>query len=76
MPETARRTASYDDLYAILENATGEIISGELIVTPYGHNIQLGLAKDVCRLTAWRSCSGRVGWVTRARNPGSMRSVS
>lgn len=32
--EAARKRATYDDLYTIPENTTGEIIDGELIVTP------------------------------------------
>lgn len=34
MPETAEKTASYDDLYTIPENMIGEIIAGELVATP------------------------------------------
>jgi len=34
MAEPARKLASYDDLYNIPENTTGEIIDGELIVSP------------------------------------------
>ncbi len=34
MPEPAEKKASYEDLYSIPENMTGEIIDGELIVTP------------------------------------------
>jgi Uma2 family endonuclease len=34
MPEAARRRAVYEDLFDIPENVTGEIINGELIVTP------------------------------------------
>jgi len=34
MAEPARRAARYEDLYDIPENMTGEIINGELIVTP------------------------------------------
>lgn len=34
MSEPARKKATYEDLYAIPENMTGEIINGELIVTP------------------------------------------
>jgi Uma2 family endonuclease len=34
MAEPARKKAVYEDLHAIPENATGEIIDGELIVTP------------------------------------------
>lgn len=34
MPERAKKKATYDDLLSIPENATGEIINGELIVTP------------------------------------------
>lgn len=34
MPETARKPAVYDDLYKIPENMTGQIIGGELTVTP------------------------------------------
>jgi len=34
MSEPARKFATYEDLYSIPENATGEIIDGELIVTP------------------------------------------
>jgi Uma2 family endonuclease len=34
MGEPARREATYEDLYGLPENVTGEIISGELIVTP------------------------------------------
>ena len=34
MAEAAREKATYEDLYNIPENMTGEIIDGELIVTP------------------------------------------
>ena len=34
MGEAVKKTAVYEDLYAIPENMTGEIINGELIVTP------------------------------------------
>jgi Uma2 family endonuclease len=34
MAEPAKKRATYDDLYGIPENMTGEIIGGELIVTP------------------------------------------
>jgi Uma2 family endonuclease len=34
MSEPAKKKVSYDDLYSIPENMTGEIIDGELIVTP------------------------------------------
>lgn len=34
MTETARKNAKYEDLYAIPDNMVGEIIDGELIVTP------------------------------------------
>jgi len=34
MAEIAKVKATYNDLYGIPENATGEIIDGELIVTP------------------------------------------
>jgi hypothetical protein len=34
MSEPARKKAVYGDLYSIPENMTGEIINGELIVTP------------------------------------------
>jgi len=34
MAETAKRQAVYSDLYEIPENMIGEIISGELIVSP------------------------------------------
>ncbi|MHC1724681.1 MAG: Uma2 family endonuclease [Syntrophobacteraceae bacterium] len=34
MAEAAKSRATYDDLYKIPENMTGEIIDGELIVTP------------------------------------------
>ena len=34
MSDPARKKASYEDLYSIPENMTGEIINGELIVTP------------------------------------------
>ena len=34
MTEVAKRKATYEDLYNIPENMTGEIIAGELIVTP------------------------------------------
>jgi Uma2 family endonuclease len=34
MPDPAKRQAVYDDLYHIPENTTGEIIDGELIVSP------------------------------------------
>jgi Uma2 family endonuclease len=34
MPDTAKRQAVYEDLYHIPENTTGEIIDGELIVSP------------------------------------------
>ena len=34
MAELAKKIATYEDLYSIPENMTGEIIDGELIVTP------------------------------------------
>lgn len=34
MPELAKKKASYDDLYSLPENMTGQILDGELIVTP------------------------------------------
>jgi len=34
MAEPAKKIATYEDLYGIPENMTGEIIDGELIVTP------------------------------------------
>jgi Uma2 family endonuclease len=34
MPELARKKVTYDDLYDIPENMTGQIIDGEMIVTP------------------------------------------
>lgn len=34
MSEPAKKTATYEDLYALPENMIGEIINGELIVTP------------------------------------------
>jgi len=34
MPEAAKKKATYDDLYSIPEDMTGQIIDGELIVTP------------------------------------------
>lgn len=34
MGDRARKRATYEDLYTIPENATGEIIDGELVVTP------------------------------------------
>ena len=34
MSELAKRKATYQDLYKIPDNATGEIIDGEIIVTP------------------------------------------
>ncbi len=34
MAETARKKATYQDLYNIPENMTGEIIDGELYVSP------------------------------------------
>jgi Uma2 family endonuclease len=34
MAEPARKRAMYEDLYLVPENMTGEIINGELIVTP------------------------------------------
>jgi hypothetical protein len=34
MSEPARKKATYEDLYSLTENMTGEIIDGELIVTP------------------------------------------
>lgn len=34
MPDFVRKKATYDDLFSIPENMTGEIIDGELIATP------------------------------------------
>jgi len=34
MSEPAKKKATYEDLYSVPENMTGEIINGELIVTP------------------------------------------
>jgi Uma2 family endonuclease len=34
MPELPKKKATYDDLYSVPENMIGEIINGELVVTP------------------------------------------
>jgi hypothetical protein len=34
MSEPAKRIATYEDLYSIPDNMTGEIMKGELIATP------------------------------------------
>ncbi len=34
MPKSAEKTATYEDIYRVPENMIGEIIEGELIVTP------------------------------------------
>ena len=34
MTQLAKKDASYEDLYSIPENMTGEIINGDLYVTP------------------------------------------
>ncbi len=34
MSETSKKIATYDDLYKIPANTTGQIIDGELVVTP------------------------------------------
>ena len=34
MSEAAKRKATYDDIFSVPDNMTGEIINGELIVTP------------------------------------------
>ena len=34
MPESAKEKATYEDLFSPAENMTGEIINGELIVSP------------------------------------------
>lgn len=34
MPQPLKKPATYEDLFAVPENATGEIVAGELIVTP------------------------------------------
>jgi hypothetical protein len=34
MSEPAKKKATYDDLFSIPDNMTGEIVAGELMVTP------------------------------------------
>jgi hypothetical protein len=34
MPQPAKKRATYEDLFTIPENTTGEMIGGELVVTP------------------------------------------
>jgi hypothetical protein len=34
MSDPAKKRATYEDLYTVPENMTGEIIDGELVVTP------------------------------------------
>jgi len=47
MPELARKKASYEDLYSIPENMTGEIIDGELFVTPRPSRRHVGAASSL-----------------------------
>jgi len=43
----AKRKATYDDLYGIPENMTGEIINGELVVTPRPSRIHTSTASSL-----------------------------
>ncbi len=56
MAEPAKRNAGYDDLLSIPDNMTGEIIGGELIVTPrpaHRHIFAASrLGADLFRLTS------------------------
>lgn len=55
MSGSARKKAAYGDLYALPENLTGEIIDGELIVTPRPsiHHLKLWrIHVDVSRIRA------------------------
>jgi len=54
MAEMARKQATYDDLYRVPENMTGEIIDGELIVTPRpsGKHVYAGSVLGAGRQTA------------------------
>lgn len=66
MSEPAKKKATYDDLYRVPENMTGEIINGELIVTPrpsrqHGYTT-FALGDEIGPYRSGRS-GGPGGWV-------------
>ncbi len=67
MSEPAGKIATYDDLYSIPENMTGEIIDGELIVTPRPSRRHVhataGLGYDLGPPYQYGRGGGPGGWV-------------
>ncbi|MFH1115417.1 MAG: Uma2 family endonuclease [Pseudomonadota bacterium] len=67
MSEPAKRRASYEDLYGIDENAIGQIIDGELIVSPRpsrGHSFAANvLTTEVTSSYQFGGSRGPGGWI-------------
>jgi Uma2 family endonuclease len=67
MTEPAKRKATYEDLYSIPENMTGEIIDGELIVTPRPARRHLhaasALGGEILPPYQWGRGGGPGGWI-------------
>ncbi len=67
MSEQARKLATYEDIYAIPENMTGEIIAGRLIVTPRPSRQHIfaasALGGELTPRYQFRGGDGPGGWV-------------
>ncbi len=66
MSEPAAKRATYDDLYSIPENMTGEIIDGELVVTPRPsrrHAVAAAMLGGDLIPTYGRGRGGPGGWI-------------
>jgi Uma2 family endonuclease len=61
MSEPATKRATYDDLYSIPDNMTGEIINGELIVTPRPSRIHVMASSYLGAELIPPYCHGRGG---------------
>ncbi len=67
MAEPGKRTAIYDDLYTIPENMTGEILDGELILTPKPStrhsNVAFTLSGELAPPYRFGRGGGPGGWI-------------
>lgn len=67
MAEAARKKASYDDLFSIPENMLGEIVDGELVVTPRPSarhmNVEFALSGELAPAYRFGRGGGPGGWI-------------
>ena len=66
MAELAKRRAAYEDLYAVPENMTGEIIDGELVATPRPsskHNLATFALSQELGPPFYKGHGGPGGWI-------------